>query len=51
MQAIEENILHEEVVKLEGRRIIDLLFFMDQIKAINKHNTAFGCTIDNVQVV
>lgn len=51
MQASAENIASHDNIKLEGRRIIDLLFFMDQIKTISNHNSAFACTIDNLQFV
>lgn len=49
MQAIVENISSD--IKLQGRRIIDFMFFMDRIKALNNHNAAFGCTIDNLRFV
>ncbi|KAL4721485.1 hypothetical protein ACJJTC_010781 [Scirpophaga incertulas] len=36
---------------VEGRRIIDFQYFFDQIKIINNHCEAMGCTIDNLQLI
>ena len=36
---------------IKGRRIMDFQYVFEQIKIINNHNRAMGCTIDNLQLL
>lgn len=36
---------------IKGRRIIDLSYFFEQIKLVNEHNNAMGCTISNCYLI
>ncbi|CAH2088998.1 unnamed protein product [Euphydryas editha] len=50
-QILEAEVPFETSVVIEGRRIIDIQFFIDQIKTLNNHNTATGCTFDNLNII
>ncbi|CAF4946370.1 unnamed protein product [Pieris macdunnoughi] len=34
-----------------GRRIVDFMYFFDQIKIVANHNPGLGCSISNVEIV
>lgn len=42
---------NETGVNVEGRRIVNINYLFNKIKEINNHNTAFGCTFDNMKII
>lgn len=38
-------------MQIDGRRIVSLEFFLENLTKISKHNSAFGCTLENLILV
>ncbi|XP_073953228.1 LOW QUALITY PROTEIN: uncharacterized protein [Choristoneura fumiferana] len=47
---IEPNSTTSPPFVIEGRRIIDFNYFMDQIKAMSAHNPGLGCALSNMEI-
>lgn len=41
---------HIQLARLEGRRIVDVGFFLEQLKLLSNHGPQFGCTLNNLSV-
>lgn len=41
---------HIQLDYLEGRRIVDISFFFDQLKSLSNHAPQFSCTLNNLSV-
>ncbi|XP_050305597.1 uncharacterized protein LOC126742835 [Anthonomus grandis grandis] len=46
-----QNQNEEKPVKLEGRRLVDIQYFLDCVKNLNNHEPKFGCTLSNMNVI
>lgn len=42
---------NEAEIKIEGRRIVDLNFFLNSLLQLSNHNPTFGCTLQNLKVI
>ncbi|XP_047993637.1 uncharacterized protein LOC125232064 [Leguminivora glycinivorella] len=49
---VDEDMTRPETpVNIEGRRLVKMQYFMDQIIEISRHSSKFGCQLDFIQII